>query len=612
MPRKPLALAAALSFALLVPSAHAAIVPGQVIDGPSADIQRFGDLDMAPDGTGALTYVKKVSGIDHIFVSRFVGGTWRTPEEVDNGVTCDCSFPHVAVGNGGRTLVVFHAAGNVLRAALKSNGSSPFQFLDPDLKNNGKITYADVDMNPVTGDAYEISDILDSGNHVAAARLSGTTWTQVATADSTHNALDNNAANGNAGDSGAQTTARIAIDSAGNAVAVWPEGQNSVDQKVFARRITGANAAGSAVEMSVPTLAGHNRDNSNTDTVAIDGGGSSNPWIAFREQFTYGGNGRVRDLARELVGGSPSPVQVLDGLPLDTPTEGAEFPNIAINPSGQGLADLPTQMTSQVIGSNLVGGTWSTGFQVDPGVPNKPPSPAVAIADSGNGLDAWIDSNQTDSRVLARESVGGVLGPTITLSRAGDGGILSSDKSLVASSSAAGAVGVGFGQGNGGNNEIVAAVVDLPQPAPTVPPSNPIAKPAVSALRLSRTTFARGRKLATITRKHPVGTTISFSVSVQSSTTFSFAKRTKGFKAGKRCVARRPKHSKGKPKRCTRFVGSGSLRFSTAAGSHKVHFEGALSRRKRLKPGRYRLTVVSSNSAGKSAPKRANFTLLKK
>jgi hypothetical protein len=43
-----------------------------------------------------------------------------------------------------------------------------------------------------------------------------------------------------------------------------------------------------------------------------------------------------------------------------------------------------------------------------------------------------------------------------------------------------------------------------------------------------------------------------------------------------------------------------------------VHFEGRLSRKKRLKPGRYRLTVVSSNSAGKSPAKRANFTLLRK
>ena len=31
--------------------------PGEAIDGPSADIQRLGDVDVGRDGTGALVYV---------------------------------------------------------------------------------------------------------------------------------------------------------------------------------------------------------------------------------------------------------------------------------------------------------------------------------------------------------------------------------------------------------------------------------------------------------------------------------------------------------------------------------------------------------------------------
>src|SRR5690242_3496854 len=105
MPRKPLALAAALAFAVLVPSAHAAVVPGQVIDGPSSDIRNLGDLDLAPDGTGALVYVKQVGGKDNVFVSLFNGATWGPGQRLSTDTLCpaafSCEHPHVAAGNGG-------------------------------------------------------------------------------------------------------------------------------------------------------------------------------------------------------------------------------------------------------------------------------------------------------------------------------------------------------------------------------------------------------------------------------------------------------------------------------------------------------------------------------
>ena len=46
-----LTAAAALSAPV---ASQAAILPGQTIDGPSADIKSFGNVDVAPDGTGAI------------------------------------------------------------------------------------------------------------------------------------------------------------------------------------------------------------------------------------------------------------------------------------------------------------------------------------------------------------------------------------------------------------------------------------------------------------------------------------------------------------------------------------------------------------------------------
>ena len=69
-----IALLAALA-PLVLPAVAGAATParffaGTPVDGPSADIQALGDLDVARDGTGALAYVKRVAGIDHVFVSR--------------------------------------------------------------------------------------------------------------------------------------------------------------------------------------------------------------------------------------------------------------------------------------------------------------------------------------------------------------------------------------------------------------------------------------------------------------------------------------------------------------------------------------------------------------
>ena len=90
--------------------APAAILPGQVIDGPSADIKSFGDVDMAPDGTGGLVYLKAVAGVNHVFVASYSNGTWRNPQQVDTAPIIQSKirrWPRIAAANGGRLIVTF-------------------------------------------------------------------------------------------------------------------------------------------------------------------------------------------------------------------------------------------------------------------------------------------------------------------------------------------------------------------------------------------------------------------------------------------------------------------------------------------------------------------------
>jgi hypothetical protein len=504
--------------------------------------------------------------------------------------------------------VTFTSETTKIAAALKPNAASPFTITAPAPGSDSVVVGSDVDMDPVSGVAYAVIDT--GGGHVRASRLSGSTWTEIG-----GGGHDLDGANDDTGDagSGSQKTARVAVDTSGNSVVAWSGTDAAMKHHIFALRINGTATPNPSVTISKPSLGGKPADGNNADMINIDGGGSPNPWIVFREQFTYD-TGRVRALAVQLVGNTPSAASVLDGLPLDGISEGAENPRIDVNSAGQGLATSPRQLTLQTFASSLSGGLWSPGFRLDAGTPTGASFPNAAITEDGRGLLTWVDTVGAPTSMLSRTYVGGVLGPPVTLSRNGEGQILgtANDWPIAVSSASAGSVAFAFGQSSGATaNEIVAGVVDLPAGSGPPPPPPKDTAPTVSGLKLSRTTFAIGSLLPKLSRKTKVGTTISFKVDQDSTTTFAFSAKKKGFKVGRRCKARAPKGRKAK--RCTRLVRVGGFRVATPAGSHKERFQGRISRRRTLRPGSYRLTLTATDPAGnQSKPKFANFRLKRK
>jgi hypothetical protein len=132
--------------------------------------------------------------------------------------------------------------------------------------------------------------------------------------------------------------------------------------------------------------------------------------------------------------------------------------------------------------------------------------------------------------------------------------------------------------------------------------------PRLTHLGQSHRRWRRGKALPHIAsaKRPPIGTTFRFTVNERVRVRFAFNKRVKGRKLGRRCVAHRTKG-----RRCTRTVKSGVLNFSARAGLNKVRFQGRISARKRLKPGRYTLTVTATDSSGQtSAPRSLIFTIV--
>src|SRR6188472_3655939 len=172
-----IALLAALA-ALALPAAAGAATPlrffaGTPVDGPSADIQSLGDLDVARDGTGALAYVKRVAGVDHVFVSRLVNGAFQPAEQIDAGLAGAGSQPVVAASDGGRLVVAYVSGGGIFTTVRPAG--APGYAATQQLAAAGESPAVDMSINGVAYLTWTSSGDVD------AARLerNGTSFTGV-------------------------------------------------------------------------------------------------------------------------------------------------------------------------------------------------------------------------------------------------------------------------------------------------------------------------------------------------------------------------------------------------------------------------------------------------
>ncbi len=140
-----------------------------------------------------------------------------------------------------------------------------------------------------------------------------------------------------------------------------------------------------------------------------------------------------------------------------------------------------------------------------------------------------------------------------------------------------------------------------------VPPT-----PTITRLRQSAKTWRAGRALAHSSRKHrpPIGTTISFTLNVQASVSFTFTQGRPGRRMGHRCVVKNRRNARRRA--CARLVTVGAFALAAHAGPNKVVFQGRFSRSARLGSGRYTLVIVATNTAGlRSAPAYLHFAVVR-
>jgi hypothetical protein len=234
--------------------ASAVILPAVTLDGPSEQIVGFGGVAMAEDGTGAVVYLKRVDGVAHVFVSRYLEGHWLAPIRVDTEESFAASWPRIGAADGGELVVVWatpfatedEKPVQELLSATLGPGSNSFgsaTIVDPNI-GEGTGTTPDLAMSS-TAQAdvvYRVVEpqgrvpLLRPGDvvmQVRVAHFDGERWSRLGAMNVDSGVSMRSPTEANA--------PRIAITRIGTAVVTWQEPEITGVARIWARRLFGAS-----------------------------------------------------------------------------------------------------------------------------------------------------------------------------------------------------------------------------------------------------------------------------------------------------------------------------------------------------------------------------------
>jgi hypothetical protein len=452
---RSLAATCALALAPVAP-AHADFFPGETIDGPSGDVVRLGDVDVARDGTGGVVYVKREGGAEHVFLSRLVGGAFRAPERVDAGLGGPSGQPVIAATDRGRLAIAFVSSGALHAVVVRgtSQGVSAAQHLAAGASNPS------IDMS-INGAAYISFTAPGASNaDVHAARLDrdATSFSVLG------GSLDLEPARA-AGD-GPVKRSRVAVAADGTGLVTWGEDAADGQTRVIARRVFGMSISSLPQDISLDSLQGRAGAGADSPDVDIEDD-SSFAWVVFRQSFTEApatltesATARSRVIARRLVGSRFEAPVTVDPLSFPAP-EGADGPRLDLNGTGQGLAASQTQTGNQVYAARLDLDEFAPAQRLTTSSNAIPPLPQPTVSQTGDGVVAWLSSGSvTDpASVRARQVLKSGLGPEAELSRSDLGGV-DGTLGFDAAASRYGDTVVGYVQGGAAERRIMAATYD--------------------------------------------------------------------------------------------------------------------------------------------------------
>jgi hypothetical protein len=449
--------------------ARAVILPAVTLDGPNENIVGFGGVAMAEDGNGGVVYLKRIDGVAHVFVSRYLNGQWLAPIQVDTEDPFAASWPRIGAASGGELVVVWATpfatrkekpVDELVGATLTpgSNSFGPAVVIDPSIEE-GTGTSPDLAMSS-TGRADLVYRVVkpsgsvallhpgDVDEEVRVAHFDGNRWTRLGAVnrDPELSMRPPTAAN----------APQIAIGPTGNGVVVWQEPDINGVARIWARRLFGAT-----LDYVLPVSA-------SSYNGAQIGQDADAPSVS----ISYLGQAEVA--YRQATGpGSPLPGPriFLNTLPDGEAESGAEFSGAVVADSevagGAGAAIGPPSIdtdarhelrllyasngTPRIVEGNDLG--LSGALSLGPPITGEEPISTSVMNPSGGGVSAWTSANpQGQAQVAVRENYpeGGVQTALVSGGAGGPIGELAVGRSGLGDGL------IAFRQGEFGNAAIVA------------------------------------------------------------------------------------------------------------------------------------------------------------
>lgn len=342
-----LVLIGALGLSATAAAAGPNLAAPATIDGPGAGITTLGGMAIARDGTGGVTYLKQVGGVEHVFVSRLVGGVFQPPEQIDGVLGPASSQPVVAAAANGDLVIAFINNGSLYEVWRPSSAAGyvgPRDLWDGAANPSLGMT--------IFGKAYVAFTANGSGGHdVRAAYMSS-----IGTWSAPPDPLDASASDDAGANSGRPS---VAAANDGVGIVAWGEAGH-----VFARRVV-ASRASTNVEQVDPPAVGGAPELSADQPAASTGGDSSYADIAFHEVLSTASGPQSRVLMGRLHAGLIDAPVGIDLL--RTPgAGGADQPQVALDEYGHGFLTVHRTDVQQVTAAHAdTSGVIDSVFRAD-------------------------------------------------------------------------------------------------------------------------------------------------------------------------------------------------------------------------------------------------------
>lgn len=451
---------------LFAPAGASAVVSDvHLLDGPSAATIDVADAAMAEDGSGGVVYLKEVEERPHVFAVQFRDGAWGAPRRVDVGQGFESSWPRIGAGDGGRLVVTwvqeFGVESDRLFSATLDPGAKGFQPPVPVDFNVGEANWTWPDLEMARGgQAYLVYRVVTDtspanppgylGADLRVARYNGRLWSVLGAT------IDRNLA-APVREPSRENAPQVGVDIQGQGVVAWQEPDDEFVDRIWARRLFGANV-GIPLQVSPSSWEGAPLRGP-ADAFALDVAGFGQAAVAFRQQP---GQASALDAPRLFVNEIPDVfaegAAAFAGARLaDGGTQaGLGPPSVGVDPRGLFVSGVGSGFASLLVSGD--DGTVGKAERLDDGASTVPGGPLVDLAETGAAVAAWRELRGDAGLVAVQERrADGVVEPT-SLSAPGGGAV----GAMTLGGSGLGDAIVAWQQGTGPNSQIAAAVVDAP------------------------------------------------------------------------------------------------------------------------------------------------------